>query len=205
MSEQKPKPIRNWRSFAKEYVIVVLGVATALAAQQAAEWWNNRSRAAEARAGIREEIARNLGRIDVRQRIEGCIARRLDDVDGLIAASAAGRLPQDVLWIGAPTTLDLFDSTYKAAMQSGAVSLFGYQEQRAYTNLYVAFEKYTQAGVEEQHSWDDLRTLEKQPAPSPTLDWQLRSALQQARLARTTIASMRYWTTQDSAAIGIAP
>ena len=28
----KPKPFHNWREFLKEYVIIVLGVATALAA-----------------------------------------------------------------------------------------------------------------------------------------------------------------------------
>ena len=33
------KPPRNWRGFLKEYAVIVIGVLTALAAQQAAEWW----------------------------------------------------------------------------------------------------------------------------------------------------------------------
>ena len=37
MDVHKPKPIRNWREFLKEYAIIVIGVLTALAAEQAAE------------------------------------------------------------------------------------------------------------------------------------------------------------------------
>jgi hypothetical protein len=38
MEFHKPKPIHNWREFLKEYAIIVLGVATALAAEQGVEW-----------------------------------------------------------------------------------------------------------------------------------------------------------------------
>ena len=35
MEIHKPHPVHSWRAFLKEYAIVVLGVATALAAEQA--------------------------------------------------------------------------------------------------------------------------------------------------------------------------
>ena len=206
MEVHKPKPIRNWREFLKEYAIIVIGVLTALAAERAAEWLHNRSRAAEARASIREEIARNDNRINVRQAMEPCIGKRLDEVDGLIVASAAGKLPQEALWVGStPAALILFDSTYKAAMQSGTASLFSYGEQQDYANLYASFENYNRAVAEEARSWGDLRTLERHPAPSATLDWQLRSAMQQARIARAAINTARYWAMRDSADIGVTP
>ena len=41
-----PKPWRGRRKFSKEYAIIVVGVATALAAGQTAETLHNRSRAA---------------------------------------------------------------------------------------------------------------------------------------------------------------
>jgi len=66
MDIHKPKSIHNWREFLKEYAIIVLGVATALAAEQAVEWLRDRSKATEARASIREEIAHNLGWMDRR-------------------------------------------------------------------------------------------------------------------------------------------
>jgi hypothetical protein len=43
MDIHKPKPWRGWREFLKEYAIIVVGVLTALAAEQGAEWhhWNH--------------------------------------------------------------------------------------------------------------------------------------------------------------------
>ena len=38
MDIHKPKPWHGWREFLKEYVIIVVGVLTALAAEQAVEW-----------------------------------------------------------------------------------------------------------------------------------------------------------------------
>ena len=64
MDVHKPKPVHTWREFLKEYAIIVLGVATALAGEQAVEKLRDHSRAAEARANIREEIAHNLGWMD---------------------------------------------------------------------------------------------------------------------------------------------
>src|SRR4051812_5137038 len=114
MDIHKPKPIHNWREFLKEYAIIVIGVLTALAAEQAVETLHERSRAATARASIRAEIAYNLGQMQVRNATEACITRRLNEVDALIAATAAGNLPQDALWIGRPTTTIGRDSQYKA-------------------------------------------------------------------------------------------
>ena len=206
MEIHKPKPVHNWRELLTEIGVIVIGVAIALAGEQAVEKLHDHARAAEARASIREEIARNVGRINVRQAMEPCIGKRLDEIDGLIAASAAGRLPQEALWIGStPAALVIFDSTYRAAMQSGTASLFSYGEQRDYANLYASFENYNRAIAEEARSWGDLRTLERHPAPSATLDWQLRSAMQQARIARTAINTARYWAMRNSADIGVTP
>jgi hypothetical protein len=205
MDIHKPKPIHSWRELLTEIGVIVIGVAIALAGEQAVEKLRDHSRTAEARASIREEIARNLGRMNVRQAVEPCMGKRLDEVDGLIAASAAGKLPQEVLWIGLPTVENMFDSTYKATMQSGITSLFGYREQKVYANLYSAFEIYWQQSLNETLVWGDLRTLEKHPSPSATLDWQLRSAMQRVRIDRYAIDSMRYYAMRDAAAIGVTP
>jgi hypothetical protein len=205
MDIHKPKPWHGWRGFLKEVGTIVLGVCIALAAEQGVETLHNRGKAAEARASIRAEIARNLGRMNVRQAVEACIAKRLDEVDELISASVAGKLPQGALWIGIPTSLSLFDSSYRAAMQSGTASLFATKEQRDYANLYSAFDTYMQAAAAETRAWGDLRTLERRPASSATLDWQLRSAMQQARTARYSIDNMDYFALSDGWGIGIRP
>src|SRR3954470_17380569 len=83
MEIHKSKPIHNWREFLKEYVIIVLGVATALAAEQAVEAAHNHERAGQARTTIRAEIARNIALIDRRTETESCVSRRLNEVEGL--------------------------------------------------------------------------------------------------------------------------
>jgi hypothetical protein len=201
----KPRHRRDWRDILTELAIVVVGVGVALAAQQAAEWLHDRAKAAEARATIREEIARNLGYMVRRDVTEACTANRLDEVDGLIAASAAGKLPQDALWIGMPVMSTMVDGRYKAAVQSGAFSLLSNEEQGGYGFLFGAFEKYNRETEEEMQDWANLRTLEKHPPASPTLDWQLRSALQMARTHRYALSGSVLTVMTRARSIGITP
>jgi hypothetical protein len=201
----KPKPAHSWREFLKEYAIIVLGVATALAGEQALETLHNRGRAAEARASIRAEIAQNLSFLNRREATEACLAKRLDEVNALISAAADGKLPKDPLWIGAPITSVIDDGKYKTATQSGSASLFDDREQGAYATIYGMIEVYRYAVLDEQNDWANLRTLESHPPASPTLDWQLRSALQMARIHRYEIQATRVVALRAAARLGIAP
>jgi hypothetical protein len=205
MDIHKPKPIRNWRELLKEVGIIVLGVSIALAAEQTVQAVHEYHRASLARASIRGEIANILGQMEVRQVTEACVSRRLDDVEGLIAASAAGKPPPDELWLGRPIFTIWADNQYKSATQSGDLSLLGDQEQAAYAFLYGDFEFYWQAASEEQKAWATLRTLEKHPQASAVLDWQLRAALQDARTARWKVEAGRGRGMTAAAAIGIEP
>src|SRR3954463_16706397 len=103
MEIHKPKPIRNWREFLKEYAIIVIGVLTALAGEQAVEKLRERSRAAEARASVHAEIARNLGLMERREKSETCLKKRLDEIEVLVAASATGQKLPDTIWLGTPS------------------------------------------------------------------------------------------------------
>lgn len=205
MEIHKPRPWHSFREFAKEYAIIVLGVLTALAGEQAVEKLHDRARAAEARASIHGEIADNLARMNLRQSGEACMTKRLDEIDGLIADYTRGVVPPETVWVGMPFTYLMHDSKYKAAVQTGAVSLFDDAEQAAYADLYAVFAVYWTEGQNEWRVWDDLRTLEKRPPYSATLDWQLRSAMQHARTIRFDIGLGRQVATADAAAIGIRP
>ena len=191
MEFHKPKPIHNWREFLKEYAIIVLGVATALAAEQAVEAVHNLERAAQARTSIRAEIADNIALINRRTDTEGCVSRRLNEVESLIRTPAAGS--QAPVWIGHPPNWLMTRDQYTAAAQSGAVSLLSNLEQVSYSLIYSATEDYSQAEKSEQAAWADLRMLELHPAATPVLDGLLRSALQKARNAR--------WQTEISARV----
>ncbi|MBV9549477.1 MAG: hypothetical protein JO256_07370 [Alphaproteobacteria bacterium] len=205
MDIHKPKPIHNWRELLTEIGVIVVGVAIALSAEQGVEWLHNRAKAAEARAGIREEIAENLAYMQRRDATEACIARRLDEVQGLIVAAAAGKLPQDALWIGIPVGAVINAGKYKAAVQSGAVSLFDDKEQAIYSNIYTAFDVYITSYMNEFDDWANLRTLEAHPPASPVLDWQLRSALGLARQHRWAVQATRLVALRTAAEVGLAP
>jgi hypothetical protein len=61
MDIHKPKPWHGVREFLKEYVIIVVGVLTALGAEQMVEWahWNHR--VAETRVQLNQELGADAG------------------------------------------------------------------------------------------------------------------------------------------------
>jgi hypothetical protein len=180
----KPHAAKSWKEFFIELGTIVVGILIALGLEQMVEGFHDRTRVAQARENIRSEIADDLGRMATRDETNGCISRRLDEVDGLIRASAAGALPQSPIWIGNPFLVAVADSQYISATQSGAVSQMPIQEQSSYARIYAEFQQYHDAETAEQSAWGDLRTLSNHPANSTVLDWQLRSAMQRARTAR---------------------
>lgn len=60
MDVHKPKPWHGWREFLKEYAIIVIGVLTALAAEQGVEWLHWRHQAEAVEAQLTAEVRSNL-------------------------------------------------------------------------------------------------------------------------------------------------
>ena len=205
MEIHKPHAAKSWKEFVIELGTIVIGILIALGLEQMVEGFHDRSRVALARENIRSEIADDLGLMVTRDQTNGCISRRLDEVDGLIRASAAGGLPQGAIWIGTPFLAAMADSQYISATQSGAVSLMPNEEQSAYARVYAQFEQYHQHELTEEAAWADLRTLSNHPANSAVLDWQLRSAMQRARTARFRMESGEYSLWRDTSRLGITP
>ena len=205
MEIHKPHAAKTWKEFFIELGTIVISILIALGLEQAVEAVHDRARAAQAQANIHDEIAADIGLMGTRDGIEGCISHRLDEVDGVIRASAAGSLPQGPIWIGNPFHAAMADGQYLSATQSGAVSLLPNQEQAGYATIHAEFDQYQQAEQLEQEAWADLRTLEKHPANTPVLDWQLRSAMEKARTARFEMETAEYYARTDAAKFGINP
>jgi hypothetical protein len=183
MDIHKPKPFHGWREFLKEYGIIVLGVVTALAFEQVVEKIRDHGRADETTHSVHAEIVADLGLLQRREAVEPCVTRRLGEVQDLIDHSPAKDTP---IWIGHPPLYVLHDSQFRAAEQAGHVTLLPPGEQAAYAKLYSYFDEYNAAEIEEQKALADVRTLEQHPQMTPEVAWRLRSALQQARVARWT-------------------
>ena len=104
MEIHKPHAAKTWKEFFIELGTIVVGILIALGLEQIVEGFHDRSRVAQARENIRSEIANNIGLMVTRDATKSCVSHRLDEVDGLIRASAAGALPQGPIWIGHPSS-----------------------------------------------------------------------------------------------------
>ena len=76
-----PKPFHNWREFAKEYGIIVLGVLTALGLEQAIEAIHHRNEVQEAREALNREMAHNLTSLQQTLDQRPCAFARLDEIE----------------------------------------------------------------------------------------------------------------------------
>jgi hypothetical protein len=77
MDIHKPKPWHGLREFLKEYAIIVVGVLTALAAEQGVEWLHWRLKVEEGRAALRAELAGAAYNSEERVAYRDCFEKRL--------------------------------------------------------------------------------------------------------------------------------
>jgi hypothetical protein len=82
MDIHNPKPWRGWREFLKEYLIIVVGVLTALGAEQAVEWLRHETEVRDARATLADEILENVARLRLSIEENSCILPQLDAYEG---------------------------------------------------------------------------------------------------------------------------
>lgn len=204
METHKPRTARTWREFVAEVGMIVMGVLIALGLGEGVQVVHERAEASEARQDIRLEIAENVGLLNVRAATESCINERLDEVLALIKHGEKSALVGP-LWIGRPAVYGLNDGEYRSEAQAGHVSLLPGDEQADYATAYDVFAQYEQAEAIEQQAWANLRTLEQIPKLSDAADWQLLSALQQARTARWTLEATTHAAEQVASHLGILP
>jgi hypothetical protein len=94
MDIHKPKPWHGWREFLKEYAIIVVGVLTALGAEQAVEWLHWRHEVQVAREAIAYDLKRLVAQAAHKDAYAPCQAERLGDLtDVLDRAAVTHRLP----------------------------------------------------------------------------------------------------------------
>lgn len=181
MDIHKPKPFHGLRAFLKEYGIIVLGVLTALAAEQAVGALHERHMAAEARDNIKDELATDIASLGNRQALEPCVARRLDELEAAIdGAGKPGHVAPT--WVGRPQYWPMFEAKWQAATSAGRATLLSAEEQARYGQLYQTLRLLGDAEIQEQTAWAHLRTLETARDLNPALAAQQRLALSEARL-----------------------
>jgi hypothetical protein len=201
MDIHKPKPFHGWREFLKEYGIIVLGVLTALALEQAVEWLHWQSEMGETRAALRQEIAQDLGRLESLKAQNGCIRRRLDALDSW---AAAGNRPL-ARPSRAPTLWSIRSSVWDVAKTGQVASHFPLEERLGYARMYDLFANEWSFIQGERAAWERIDALANSGLRDADHLVRLRDAAAEAR----ELGGVRYsnHVSVDTAAdeLGIKP
>jgi hypothetical protein len=177
-----PKPLHGWREFFHEVAIIVLGVLIALGLEQIVSSSHDRVSAEETVASIRSELAQNLALIDIRQRTEACVERRMGEISTFLDAISNGEHPVRPTWIGAPFAPLVGDTAFKSSQSAGKFFLLPEDEQQRIDVFYISGADFNEQSTREWYDWAQLRSL---TSPNARLTdgeiTRLRHALQDAR------------------------
>jgi hypothetical protein len=130
MDIHKPKPWHGVREFLKEYVIIVVGVLTALGAEQTVEWLHTQKELSETREALHDEVSANAASIRFALQEDRCYLAAMD----LYAAWARGgpKPPPIMEAVHFPG----FRASVWDEVKSGAVLHMPMEERLAYARFY---------------------------------------------------------------------
>src|SRR5665213_3652485 len=158
MDIHKPKPWHGVREFLKEYLIIVIGVLTALAAEQAVEWLHWRHQADVAREAIAYDLRRDLGDAAEKDAVSPCMAERLGDLsDALDQAQATKRLP--ALSIRAPVTLAWSMRSWSGLTSGQMLAHLSNRDQLTLDSSEKSLEYIKSRSNAERDAWATLETM----------------------------------------------
>jgi hypothetical protein len=196
----KPKPIRNWREFLKEYAIIVLGVLTALSLEQMVETWREHRQYREARQAMFDEMSGNLTNILQRQKYVACTLQRMKDIGVLLDRAESGQPVETPSWIGPSIT---FRMRFNAEGEVEKSNLFSSTEQRSFGSPYSYFHSIDTEQDRERLAWGRLRMLEGKSHLSAEMIQSLRDALADARYENYRLAYLIDWAQAWGKQIGL--
>jgi hypothetical protein len=134
MEIHKPKPWHGWREFLKEYLIIVVGVLTALGAEQTVEWVHRHEEIQAARAALHQEIAIDLRTLTLEVRDNECYERRAE----AIASWARGERQRPPLGQGG--LMSGVAATNWEMVKAGPVAHMALQERLTLAAFYSGIE-----------------------------------------------------------------
>jgi hypothetical protein len=184
----KIKPPKNWREFLKEYGIIVLGVLTALGAEQAAEAIHHRAEVREAREALNEEMAWNFTSFKLQVEEMDCVAARIDELERWKASWESGRPVKLIHPIVMPASVAFRSSVWRIS-SADAASRMPLKERITYAGLYDAFDLTQRQREIQLSAWADLLTLQQAQTLSDAQLLQLTKAIATIRGFDATMRS----------------
>ena len=183
MDIHKPKPWHGVREFLKEYLIIVVGVLTALGAEQAVEQLHWAHEAEFERATLDAEVGANLNAIGARSSMEPCVEHRLGEIQTVLERHAAGTSLGIQGPLGRPASGATANGSWKIAVAGQGLAHMAHSEQLAYSAAFSNFEAWETVRTEERQAWFKLQALDIAPLLQEA-DWAaLRQSYSEARIA----------------------
>jgi hypothetical protein len=206
MDIHKPKPVHNWREFLKEYAIIVIGVLTALGAEQTLEYFHWRHEVKLGRDAIAGEIAIHNEWYRFRVAIAPCIDRRVDEAHAILLALENKQRPKGFTAFhshgaGAP----LGTSEWESERASQVLVHFPRQELALMSQYYTQIPTLRDWMGEEAATWSELSGLRNLPAGLTASDMlRLRGDLDRARSIELLILGNALRNLQLAGQLGIS-
>jgi hypothetical protein len=201
----KHKPVHNWREFAKEVGIIVLGVLIALGGEQAVEAIHHHYELRDLEAALNEEVAFDLASMKESVDLAPCVNRRLDELARWQRSFALGRPLKLAGEIGTPATRIFRTSVWRSAT-GNAADLMPLDRRMTYALFYDSVDFHAQIRSRADGAFDDLSLLEH--AQTLNQDQQLRIA-HDVRTIRVAYRMLQQdyatWLNTYASALHVAP
>jgi hypothetical protein len=205
MHFHKPHLWQGSREFLKEYLIIVVGVLTALGAEQVAESARHHAEAAEAQEAIRAEVLTDITRIQQRSLADGCVTGRLAELSRIVDGAAPDGRIGAPSWVGRPPRYGVETTRWDAASQSGRVSLLPKEWQGRFGNLYTMLRYHYDLNNAEQQIWSGLDGLTGLDRLTPDGKLAVKAQIEQARFYNDSLHQVAGLILSRAAKEGLQP
>jgi hypothetical protein len=157
MDIHKPKPWHSVQEFLKEYLIIVVGVLTALAGEQGVESMRNRELVGRGEEALRDNFERFVRFRTIVDREAPCMAARAGEIRAILDKAGSTRRIGRIDRIPAPKPLPWQIDTWDAMVASGAAPHLPQQKAVLYSRIAMsAVDVYAAA----THEWEEWRALQ---------------------------------------------
>jgi hypothetical protein len=159
MDIHNPKTWHGFREFLKEYLIIVAGVLTALAGEQAVEAFHWMHQAEAGEAELRIAFLREVNNAALRGAQDACVTQRLVALSSVLRqATETGRLPP-IAAVGHPSFTPWTVGAWEVLVADQTVSHLPRQKAIAYTTIVQTSAYLSALSDREEDLWTLLDSM----------------------------------------------
>ncbi|MBA3576866.1 MAG: hypothetical protein H0W39_04510 [Sphingomonas sp.] len=189
MKVHPPKAIDSWREFFVEIIIIVIGIAIALGAEEMLSDYHSQKQVAVVQESLDEELSDSLFAARERLKLADCQQTTLDQLDS-VAHSNAPKLGE----VPATSVRLLGSAAWDAAVASGIVEEMEHEERYDYATLFSIVRSLHETNTRERELWAVVRAYGRTPPATADARHRLSEAVSQLRslTGTATLASRQF-------------